>query len=263
MRGFLYNIPRPAHSYFRIAILVFVAWCAGGLAMPGPTTALARAESRAGFRALQSPAARTPPVATTLPAIIPIFPLPDVMLFPNMTVPLHIFEPRYRAMVADALKGNRIIGMVLLRPGYEPDYERSPSIFPLGCAGVIEDVEELPNGEYNILLRAIAKFRISREEVSKPYRMALVTAIPEVLTAQEKTALQTQRRQLEMLLAGSVGRVGLPRIPSGLSDEELVDGVAQRIDIDALDRLKLLDQASPLTRARALAELLEKMLAAP
>jgi Lon protease-like protein len=166
-------------------------------------------------------------------------------------------------MVADALKGNRIIGMVLLRPGYEPDYERSPSIFPLGCAGVIEDVEMLPNGEYNLLLRAIVKFRINREEVGKPYRVALVTAIPEVLSAQEKTALQTQRQQLETLVAGSVSRLGLGRIPSGLSDEELVDGVAQNVNIDPLDRLKLLEQASPLPRARALAELLEKMLAAP
>lgn len=259
----MYNIPRPAHSYFRNAILVPVMWCMGVLAMPAASSALDPSESAAEPRASQSPPSVAPRAATTLPATIPIFPLPDVMLFPNMTVPLHIFEPRYRAMVADALKGNRIIGMVLLRPGYEPDYERSPSIFPLGCAGVIEDVEELPNGEYNILLRAIAKFRISREEVGKPYRMAVVTAIPEVLSAQEKTALQRQRQQLEMLLAGSVGRVGLPRIPSGLSDEELIDGVSQRIDIDPLDRLRLLDQASPLTRARALGELLGKMLAAP
>ncbi len=249
MRGFLYNIPRPAHSYFKAAILVFAVWCTGVLAVPGPTSALA-----------QSPPAGPPPAVTRLPATIPIFPLPDVMLFPHMSVPLHIFEPRYRAMVADVLKGDRIIGMVLLRPGYEPDYERSPSIFPLGCAGVIEDVEVLANGEYNILLRAITKFRIGREETGKPYRMALVTAIPEVLSAQERTALQIQRQQLEMQLIRSVGRLGLGRIPSGLSDEELVDGVAQNVDIDPLDRLKLLEHANPLARARALAELLDQVL---
>jgi Lon protease-like protein len=220
--------------------------------MPGPSPALARAP--------QSQPAGPSPATTPLPATIPIFPLPDVMLFPNMAVPLHIFEPRYRAMVADALKGNRIIGMALLRPGYEPDYEKSPSIFPIGCAGVIEDVEELPNGEYNILLRAIAKFRINREEVGRPYRVALVTAIPEVLSAQEKTALQSQRQQLEMRLAASGGRVGLGRAPSGLSDEELVDGVAQRANIDPLDRLKLLEEANPLARARAIGDLLDKML---
>jgi Lon protease-like protein len=251
----LYNIPRPTHSYFRAAILVSVVSSAGGLAAP--------TGAWAGSRAPQSPPAGRPPAAIPLPATIPIFPLPDLMLFPGATVPLHIFEPRYRAMVAEALDGNRIIGMVLLRPGYEPDYERSPSIFPLGCAGIIEDVEALPNGEYNILLRAIAKFRITREETGKPYRVAYVTTIPEVLSAQDRTALSTQRQQLEMLLAGSAGRLGLGRIPPGLSDEALVDGVAQHIDIDPLDRLKLLDQANPLARARALAELLDKMLAAP
>ncbi len=78
---------------------------------------------------------------TPLPDAIPIFPLEDVMLFPDMSVPLHIYEPRYKAMVADALKGNRIIGMVQLRPGYEKDYERSPSVFAVGCAGVISESE--------------------------------------------------------------------------------------------------------------------------
>ena len=114
---------------------------------------------------------------TTLPESIPIFPLEDVMLFPEMSVPLHIFEPRYKAMIADALKGNRIVGMVLLRPGYEKDYDRSPSVFQIGCAGVINEVEQLPNGEYNITLGALTKYRITREEASRPYRIAHVTPI--------------------------------------------------------------------------------------
>ena len=122
----------------------------------------------------------SPPTAdaqTALPETIPIFPLEDVMLFPGMSVPLHVYEPRYKAMIADALKGNRIIGMVLLRPGYEKDYERSPSVFTVGCAGVINEVEQLPNGEYNITLGALTKYRITREEASKPYRIAHVTPI--------------------------------------------------------------------------------------
>ena len=65
-----------------------------------------------------------------LPPTIPIFPLPNVVLFPNVFLPLHIFEPRYRAMVADALKGDRMIGMVLLRPGWEGDYEGRPPVYP-------------------------------------------------------------------------------------------------------------------------------------
>ena len=67
--------------------------------------------------------------AQALPPSIPIFPLPDVVLFPDVSLPLMIFEPRYRAMIADALKGDRIIGMVLLRPGFEADYAGRPPIF--------------------------------------------------------------------------------------------------------------------------------------
>jgi Lon protease-like protein len=225
-------------------------------------TALTITSPAPGAGAFQSePAGASSPVS--LPAVIPIFPLPDVMLFPSSSVPLYIFEPRYRAMVADALKGNRIIGMVLLRPGYERNYEGRPSIFPIGCAGVIEDFEALPNGEYNILLRAIAKFEIAREQAGQPYRLAEVTAIPEALTGEQRTELSARRREVEALLAGAGGRLGLLRIPPGLSDEEVVNGVAQNIDIDALDRLRLLDQASALTRARALIDLLNTTLTQP
>src|SRR5213594_509810 len=71
----------------------------------------------------------------TIPSTIPIFPLEDATLFPNVSRPLYIFEPRYRAMVSDALKGDRVIGMVLLRPGHEADYEGRPPVYPIGCAG--------------------------------------------------------------------------------------------------------------------------------
>jgi Lon protease-like protein len=166
-------------------------------------------------------------------------------------------------MVADALKGDRIIGMVLLRPGYEADYERSPSIFPFGCAGVITDVEALPNGEYNIVLQAFAKFRITREEASRPYRIANVTVIPELLGDQDKTILHTQRLRLEALLAGASGHVGLGSIPPGISDEQFVNGVAQFVEIDPLDREKLLEREGVLSRASTLVEILDKILSTP
>ena len=98
---------------------------------------------------------------TTLPAEIPIFPLEPTLLFPGVERPLHIFEPRYRAMVADALKGDRIIGMTTLKPGFEADYAGRPPIYDIGCAGVITDVEELPGGRYNIVLRGLVKFRVT------------------------------------------------------------------------------------------------------
>ena len=88
-----------------------------------------------------------------LPSTIPIFPLPNVVLFPNVFLPLHIFEPRYRTMVGDALRGDRIIGMVLLHPGCDASDEGRPPVFPIGCAGVITHAEPLNDGRFNFVLR--------------------------------------------------------------------------------------------------------------
>ena len=81
-----------------------------------------------------------------LPPTIPLFPLPNVVLFPGVFLPLHIFEERYRALTRDALAGDRIIGMALLRPGFEGDYAGRPPIYPVGCAGVISHSDRLPDG---------------------------------------------------------------------------------------------------------------------
>src|SRR5262245_36342526 len=98
--------------------------------------------------------------AFVLPADIPLFPLPDPMLFPGVSRPFLIFEPRYRTMVRDVREGNRIIGMATLRPGWELDYEGRPPVYAIGCAGLITDLRELPDGRFAILLRGLAKFRI-------------------------------------------------------------------------------------------------------
>ena len=198
---------------------------------------------------------------TVLPESIPIFPLEDVMLFPEMSVPLHVYEPRYKAMIADALKGNKIIGMVLLRPGYEKDYERSPSVFQIGVAGVINEVEELPNGEYNIVLGALTKYRITREDASRPYRIAHVTAIADDVPSAGADTLHTRRQRLEALVRESGGRTGLRATPEGISDVTLVNGISQLARIDELDREQLLETPNPLARADALIVLLEKMIA--
>ena len=189
----------------------------------------------------------------TLPPTIPIFPLQDVMLFPQATRRLHIFEPRYRDMVADALKGDRLIGMVLLEPGYETEYEGRPPVYPVGSAGIIAEVEELPDGRYNILLRGLTKFRITGEDQSRSYRLAHVEAIPADLTDAERVTLGDLREELSALLPS-----GLPglQVPAGLPDEDLVNGIAQAIQIDPRDRLGLLEQPGPLARAQALIDLL-------
>src|SRR5262245_55703341 len=162
-------------------------------------------------------------VTPTLPATIPIFPLEDATLFPTAARPLHIFEPRYRAMVVDALKGDRIIGMVTLRPGYEADYEGRPAIYTIGCAGVIEDVEELPDGRFNIVLRGTVRFRVNEEDRSLPYRLARVSPLPESTNDTEKVALHKQRQQLEILVTTPGTNSS---IPPDVGDEEVVNTLA-------------------------------------
>src|SRR5437588_739379 len=87
--------------------------------------------------------------------LLPLFPLPNVVLFPNVFLPLHIFEPRYREMVGDALAGDRMIGMVLLKPGWERDYEGQPPVYPIGSSGLITHAERLSDSRYNIVLRGV------------------------------------------------------------------------------------------------------------
>ena len=140
--------------------------------------------------------------------LLPLFPLPNVVLFPNVFLPLHIFEPRYREMVADALASDRMIGMVLLRPGWERDYEGRPPVYPIGCSGVITHVERLADGRYNIVLRGLERFRIVEEdhEPQLPPR-AIVEPLPErrAAAATIAPASAAQRAKLETMLAPRLG----------------------------------------------------------
>jgi len=197
------------------------------------------------------------PSSNVLPATIPIFPLQDVMLFPGVPRPLHIFEPRYREMLLYALAGDRIVGMVMLQPGHERDYYGTPPIYPVGCAGVIENVEALPDGRYNVVLRGLAKFRVNSENQTFAYRIAEVDAIPEKLTDEERDALRQLRPELLEMLA-TLAPVGQESTPEELHDEELVNGLAQFLVMEPRDRMDLLELSGPLERAIALLALLER-----
>ena len=193
-----------------------------------------------------------------LPPVIPIFPLPNAVLFPNVFMPLHIFEPRYRTMVSDALAGDRIIGMVLLRAGFERDYEGRPAIFPIGCAGVVTHSEPLPDGRFNIVLKGIEKFRVTSEDASKPYRLATIDSLPELVPDTERKELRQLRLRLEALLAAAVEREGGdPKFPRAVADEDLVNALAQYIGLEPLERQALLEREGVLARCHGLIELLE------
>ena len=192
-----------------------------------------------------------------LPPTIPIFPLPNVVLFPNVFLPLHIFEPRYRQMVEDALNGDRIIGMVLLRAGWEGDYEGRPSVYPLGCAGVITHAERLPDGRFNIVLRGMEKFRITSEEEDRLYRVAQVEPVPEWPADRVREEMRDERRRLETLLVPQPEGPAERRVPTSMPDEDLVNALAQYLEFDPVEKQALLERDGVLNRCRSLIELLE------
>jgi uncharacterized protein len=195
-----------------------------------------------------------------LPPIIPIFPLPNVVLFPNVFLPLHIFEPRYRDMVGDALRGDRIIGMVLLRPGHELEYEGRPPIYPVGCAGVVTHADRLPDGRYNIVLRGLEKFRVTSEDDSRTYRLAHAETLIETIDEQERRHIRTQRKRLELLLA-STEESGIDRrLPDSIPDEDLVNVLAQYLQFEPVEKQALLERSGLSARCASLIELLEMKL---
>src|SRR2546421_9276335 len=103
---------------------------------------------------------------------VPLFPLPNVVLFPRAVLPLHIFEERYKRMTADALAGDRLIAMALLAPRWEKQYYSRPEIAPVVCVGRIISHEKLPDGKYNFLLQGETRARIIEEHRDLPYRVA-------------------------------------------------------------------------------------------
>ncbi len=191
-----------------------------------------------------------------LPPTIPLFPLPNVVLFPGVFLPLHIFEERYRALTRDALAGDRIIGMALLRPGFEGDYEGRPAIYPVGCAGVISHSDRLPDGRFNIVLHGLSKFRIVEELTDGDYRRAHIEPLTEITDAPARRQIKGLRTRIETLLLSALKATEV-QIPSSLSDEDLVHALCQYLQFEPAERQALLECEGTAARARALTEFLE------
>jgi len=191
-----------------------------------------------------------------LPPLIPLFPLPDVVLFPRMPMPLHIFEPRYRQMVTDVLEGHRTIGMTLLRPGWEPDYQGRPAVYPVGCAGIVDECQRLEGGRYNLVLKGIARFRIVEErEGPTPYRLASVEYRGDAMG--EPSSLEGSRdrllKALQNLAEGAAVFLSRPE----LSHELFCNAVCQYMDLAPVEKQSLLDCESVAVRYARLLEILE------
>ena len=148
---------------------------------------------------------------------VPLFPLPGVVLFPRAVLPLHIFEDRYRAMTADAIAGDKVVAMALLKPGWEKSYYGRPTIEPVVCVGKILSHEKLPDGKYNFLLQGVQRARLIRENEQTgragdetPYRTAQLQPLEE--TPALEIDLEDERRRMhELFMTTPLGGIGAGR----------------------------------------------------
>jgi len=129
--------------------------------------------------------------------IVPVFPLPNAVLFPQTVLPLHIFEPRYRAMVRDAAAADGMIAVALLKPGFEQDYAGGPPIHTLATIGRIEQLVRLPDGRSNLNLVGLVRVELSEVPSTKPYRQARFTPRPEAPV--DESDPDVRRAKLELL----------------------------------------------------------------
>lgn len=162
--------------------------------------------------------------------LVPMFPLPNVVLFPRAVLPLHIFEERYKLMTRHALEGDGQVAMALLQPGWQKCYYSRPAIEPVVCVGTIVAHERLPDGCYNFLLHGHTRARVVREVRSdEPYRLAMLAPLAERCDCECQEELAAAREHLrEIFTEGPfaptvLGRQFSKLIDTPLTTPELVD----------------------------------------
>ncbi len=189
-----------------------------------------------------------------LPVQIPVFPLPKVVLLPGEVLPLHIFEPRYRAMVRDALDGHRVIGMVEPTADTVASTGSVPQIRSVGCAGFIAEHKELPDGRFLIWLLGLERFTIEEElDVDTPYRQARVIYTPIHESAEALAGLQPVRNELRRVLPrlvdlDEVDRATIEEQMGDVSDSQLIALASQILELTGQRKRQLLEADNQVDR---------------
>jgi Lon protease-like protein len=193
-----------------------------------------------------------------------LFPLPNLVLFPHVVQPLHVFEPRYRALLEASLATDQLITMALLKPGWEPSYEERPPVYDMVCLGRVTAHHKLPDGRYNLLLTGVSRARIVRElPPERLFREARVELCADRPVAEATTGARLQRSLLERF------RGLLPDLPQvreqllRLLDDEiplgaLTDIVSFALRLAPEHKQALLQELDAERRAGALLALLDR-----
>ncbi|MEA2624339.1 MAG: uncharacterized protein QOD06_384 [Candidatus Binatota bacterium] len=193
----------------------------------------------------------------SLPSLLPLFPLPNVVLFPQVLLPLHIFEPRYRQMVRDVGTGDGLIGMTLLRGGGEDPTGMVPDMYAVGCAGRMTRKIDLPDGRSHILLQGVREFVVREQTFDRPYRFGAVEWYPR-RPAGERLS-EALRRTLVERTRSFVEEQTETRILDDptLCDEMLVNLLAFSLDLPVAEKQGLLEIRGLEERAARLVETVE------
>lgn len=186
-----------------------------------------------------------------------IFPLSGALLFPRMHLPLHIFEPRYRALISDAMARDRRIGMIQPKPATTRDEVEHPQLFDMGCVGKIAQVEALDDGRYNIVLEGLSRFKLLRElDVTTPFRQIEAQLEgekdDEPLAGIQRADLEGESRRFAEAQGYAVDWEAVGR----LDDEALVNGIAQIAPFDSAAKQALLEASTLADRADLIVQLM-------
>ena len=184
---------------------------------------------------------------------VSIFPLPGAILFPGLQLPLHIFEPRYKALIKDALARDRLIGMIQPQRA-----EEGAPLYNVGCIGKIGEFEALDDGRFNLVLEGQARFRMVKElDVATPFRQIEADLLAEedepALAAVERASFEREARRFADAQGYAVDWDAVAR----LDDESLIDGVSQIAPFDAAAKQALLEADGLSTRCELLIQLMQ------
>jgi Lon protease-like protein len=190
--------------------------------------------------------------------LLPLFPLPNLVFFPQTRLPLHVFEPRYRQLITDVIASDQRFGIVLLRPGYESNYFGAPAVYACGTVAHVEQTVTLDDGRYNILVHGQTRFRILDEFSREPYRVARVIAQPQVES--DATAAYAQRMWLTELsqqyLRYLPEQDAVPEIAS-VSLEALTNALIMSLTLDVAEKQRLLETDDLVARAEEVGDELQ------
>lgn len=194
--------------------------------------------------------------------IVPVFPLSSVVFFPNTLLPLHIFEPRYQQMLQDTLNDEKIIAMVLLKPGWEKKYYGTPDVYSIAGMGRIVSSEELDNGRSNIVLYGLKRVKIIEEIGDKPYRLARI----EVLESRETDNNELYRERLNCLISswnevlGEKHKKHKIKVNTKLPLSSFTDVLTSVLMTNIYDKQAMLEETDVAKRAEKLISFIETRL---